>query len=277
MQTHILNEKRATYRCMFHLVSQNEFANRMGGRTKHGQRSIFDRFGFTEADGRPIKIRSHQFRHYLNTLAQAGGLSQLDIAKWSGRVDVGQNQVYDHVSDRDMNAMVRRATTESTPSLTVLPAARKANLVSRDDFGRLKLATAHTTDYGYCTHDYTMLPCQLHRDCLNCTEQVCVKGEAVKESNLRQLVSETRSLLEAAETAKAEGEIGANRWVDHQKLTLARAEQLLGILDDPQVPVGTAIQMHGIIPASRLEQALAQRRLNVDSAAAPLLALEQEK
>jgi hypothetical protein len=277
VQTYALDQVKTTSRCMMYLVSQGEIATRMGGRTSHGFTSMFDRFGFKEADGRPICIRSHQFRHYLNTLAQAGGMDQLDIAKWSGRVDVGQNEVYDHLSDRDMNAMMQRVTNENAPLVVALPSTRKASLVSRDEFGQLKLTASHTTEYGYCTHDYTMLPCQLHRDCLNCTEQICVKGEAVKEANLRQLVSETRTLLQAAELAKGEGEFGADRWVDHQKLTLTRAEQLLGILDDPQVPVGTAIQMHGIIPASRLEQALAQRRLNVHKPTVPLLAHEQEK
>jgi hypothetical protein len=32
------------------------------------------------------QLSSHQIRHYLNTLALAGGLGQLDVAKWSGRV-----------------------------------------------------------------------------------------------------------------------------------------------------------------------------------------------
>jgi hypothetical protein len=277
VQTHALNEQKATYRCMIYLVGQGDIATRMGSRSKFGIRSIFDRFGFKEADGSPISIRSHQFRHYLNTLAQAGGLSQLDIAKWSGRVDVGQNKPYDHVSDRDLNAMVGQVAGENSHLLAALPATRKATLIPRNKVGQLKLTAAHTTEYGYCVHDYTMLPCQLHRDCVNCTEQVCVKGEAAKEANLRQLVSETRALLVAAESAKRDGESGANRWVDHQKITLSRAEQLLEILDDLDVPDGSAIQLRDIVPASRLEQALVQRRLNANRAVVPLLAHQQEK
>jgi hypothetical protein len=272
VQKYALEEDRGTFRCMIYLLSQGEIANRMGARSTTGVPSIFDRFGFREANGDHIHIRSHQFRHYLNTLAQAGGLSQLDIAKWSGRVDIGQNKTYDHLSDRDMNAMVHQVTGASLPLLAALPAARKATLILRNKVGQLKLTAAHTTEYGYCIHDYTMLPCQLHRDCLNCTEQVCVKGEAAKEENLRQLVSETRALLASAESAKREGEAGANRWVDHQRLTLSRAEELVEILDDPEVPDGSAIQLRGIVPASRLEQALEQRRLTADRAVVPLLA-----
>lgn len=38
----------------------------------------------------------------------------------------------------------------------------------------------YVTEYGYCVHDFSMLPCQKHRDCLNCNEQVCVKGDEEK-------------------------------------------------------------------------------------------------
>ena len=271
VQTNALHAKKGTYRCVMYLLGQGDIASRLGSRSDTGIPSIFDRFGYVEPDGSRINIRSHQFRHYLNTLAQAGGLSQLDIAKWSGRLDVSQNKTYDHQSDRDINALVRQLTGDSSSLFAPLPATRKATLIPRNEFGQLNLTAAHTTDYGYCVHDYTLLPCQLHRDCLNCTEQVCVKGEPQKEANLRQLVTETRALLGQAESAHREGEAGANRWVEHQRMTLSHAEQLCQILDDPEVPVGTAIRLHGIVPASRLEQALAQRRLSNGQKRQPLL------
>ncbi len=65
---------------------------------KEGAPSVFERFGMVEADGTVIRMNTHQFRHWLNTLAQAGGMSQLEIARWSGRKDVRQNAAYDHVS-----------------------------------------------------------------------------------------------------------------------------------------------------------------------------------
>ena len=60
--------------------------------------SIFDRHGYLAADGQRIKLNSHQARHLLNTFAQRGGLSQLEIAKWSGRADQKQNRTYNHMS-----------------------------------------------------------------------------------------------------------------------------------------------------------------------------------
>ena len=261
VQRNALHPTRGTYRCAVYLVSQGDIGSRLGGGSEFGKASIFDRFGFREDDGSPIRINTHQFRHYLNTLAQTGGMSQLDIAKWSGRVEVSQNKVYDHQSDRDILALVRHAVGDERRMFGPLATAHKVALIPRNELARLKVQTAHTTPFGYCIHDFTMLPCQIHGDCLNCDEAVCIKGDAVKEADIRLQREETRALLKEAESADAEGYAGANRWVAHQKLTLSRLDQLCAIFDDPQVPVGAVIQASGIVPASRLEQAANRRRL----------------
>lgn len=72
-----LHPKKATYRCNIDAVTINQVNTGLGARSEHGFDSIFDRLGFTEPDGSPIRVTTHQFRHYLNTLAQAGGMSQL--------------------------------------------------------------------------------------------------------------------------------------------------------------------------------------------------------
>ena len=41
----------------------------------------------------------------------------------------------------------------------------------------------------------------------------------------------------------AEGEYGADRWVDTHRETVAHLEELVAILDDPNVPDGTIIQI----------------------------------
>ena len=56
--------------------------------------SIFDRHEFNSTRTEPLKVSSHQFRHLLNTMAQRGGLTQAEIARWSGRADMSQNRVY---------------------------------------------------------------------------------------------------------------------------------------------------------------------------------------
>lgn len=206
-----------------------------------GGQTIFSRHGFFEPDGSQIKVRTHQLRHYLNTLAQAGGMSQLDIALWSGRKDVSQNAVYDHVSARELVGQIRSSVGNGIIGPLARPDPRW--LIARDEFARLKIPTAHTTDFGFCVHDYSMLPCTLHRDCLNCRELICVKGDAAKEANIRRQLAEVEELLERANRAQLSGDQGAGRWTVHYKATLARLRELLAILESPAVPLGSFIQL----------------------------------
>jgi hypothetical protein len=269
--------QRGTYRCLIDAVDQGIVSTGLGNRSKHGFRSVFDRLGFCEADGSPVAIRSHQFRHYLNTLAQAGGMSELDIAKWSGRADVRQNSAYNHVSDRDVQARIKELKGDNAESFTQLVAQTRVNLIPRAKFAELNIQAAHTTDLGFCAHDFAMSPCQLHIDCVNCNEQVCIKGDEVGEANARAKQAETTVLLHEARAADADGFYGASRWVQHQQLTLERLSQLVGILDDPRIPRGAVIRLSHIRPASRLQQAAeARKALPQQQADIPLLAWRVE-
>jgi hypothetical protein len=254
-----LHKSRATYRCMFMRPCTNDINIRLSGGS-HLSQSIFEKYGFREPDGTPISTTTHQIRHYLNTLAQLGGLSQLDIALWSGRSKVSENNVYDHISGRDVLAMVRAAVGD--PSQTRGPLARLngVKLLERSEFARLKVPTAHTTDFGYCIHDYSMLPCQAHQDCLNCDEHLCVKGDSGKEGRLNDLIRETKQLLAKAEADQSLQYAGTHRWVEAQKRTLARAEELKMIMDDPLVPAGAVISISTPVMPSRLKQAIHDRQ-----------------
>jgi len=255
-----LHATRAVFRCIIELFTQDDIYNRLGAGDKHGKLSIFARAGYTESDGTPIRVTSHMFRHYLNTLAQAGGLGQLDIAKWSGRIDVRQNDVYDHQSDRDVIAKFHDVVEKDTKQIAKAGApTRPVALVTRDQFESLKLGAAHVTQFGYCVHDFVMSPCQIHLDCVNCNEHCYVKGEVNKEERLRQEVRLTASLLDAALVAERDSEAGASRWVAHQTQTLARLTAVCELIDEESIPTGAVIRLTGTKTASRIEQAYTDR------------------
>lgn len=258
----LADDKKKPLRCMFDIIEQGDIAVRLGRRPEV---SIFAKHGFTEDNGTLIWLNTHQFRHYLNTLAQGANVDQLDIARWSGRRDVRQNTAYDHTSGRDLLERVRDAITGDETGFGPLARLHKVTLIPRDEFARLHVPTAHTTDYGHCIHDFTMLPCQVHQDCVNCNESVCIKGDKVREQNIRQAREETRVLLEKAQLAYGDGEAGVDRWVAHQQLTFDRLENLCRIFDDPSVPAGAVIQLSGVVPPSRLAQAAQQRLENQSS------------
>lgn len=242
MRTNEMHGLRATYRCMFSCVDNGVITNRFGAR--EGCDSIFESFGYTEDDGTRIELTSHSLRHYLNTLAQMGGMSSTEIAIFSGRKDVKQNRHYDHMSSEEVQAPISVALKAGFTSELVPVDASGRNLMMRSEFRGLGLTAAHTTEYGWCRHNFASEPCQMYRDCINCQEQECVKGELHKEANLRQLKSETEYLLKQAKAALSDEEYGADTWVKHQTSTLERVNLMLSILENPEVPVGSRIRLN---------------------------------
>lgn len=219
--------------------------------------TIFERFGYKEIDGSPLKIRTHQFRHYLNTLAQKGGASQIDIAKWSGRKNIQQNTVYDHVTADEMLEIVQSSIGDKNTiigPLSDIEDIKKKVVITRDEYAQLKVRTAHRTELGVCIHDFSMLPCQRHMDCINCTEQICMKGEIVGNNNIRERKIEVERLLRIAVEEDDNGHISANRWVIHHSLELEKLTQLCDILDNPNVPEGSVIQISNISASNQIEQ-----------------------
>lgn len=241
MRTNEMHASRATYLCMFSCVDNEAITSRFG--TREGRGSIFESFGYTEDDGSPIELTSHSLRHYLNTLAQVGGLSSTEIAIFSGRKDVKQNRHYDHMSSEEVQAPISQALKAGFTSELEPVDTSGRNLMMRSEFRGLGLTAAHTTEYGWCRHNFASEPCQMYRDCINCQEQECVKGESHKEANLRQLKSETEYLLKQAKAALSDEEYGADAWVKHQTTTLERVSLMLSILENPEVPVGSRIRL----------------------------------
>lgn len=238
-RTNETHAQRGTYLCMFSCVDANLITNSYG---REAQESIFERFGYTEDDGSPIELRSHSLRHYLNMLAQMGGLSSAEIAIFSGRKDVNQNRAYDHMSSNEIQAPISQALKMGFTA-DIVPAGFRS-LIMRSEFKGIGIVAAHTTDYGWCSHNFASEPCQMYRDCINCEEQECVKGEEKKATNLRLLKNETEYLLKEAREALNDEEYGADTWVEHQTKTLERVNALLSIMDDPVVPTGARVRLN---------------------------------
>lgn len=218
------------------------------------ERSVWERNGYKNLDGTPISMGAHQIRHYLNTLANRGDLGQMDIAKWSGRANIHQNATYNHMTDDEHVAMAREA------GVGVALGKIQQNIpVTYADLEAVGEGIAHVTPYGFCVHDYSMVPCQKYRDCLNFTEQVCVKGETVKYERLKTQRDGIRLQLVKAQAANEDGIYGADRWSQHQIKTLERVDQLIDILESKDIPDGTVVRLNSDQEFSPLKRAIASR------------------
>jgi hypothetical protein len=256
----VFRENHPTWSCMFQAVRYDQVLTALAGRdAKHGRaRSIFERLGLSTPE-HPIGAKTHQFRHWLNTLALKGGLSEWDIAQWSGRKNLAQNRAYDHESSAELVARLRKAIGDRDRSRGAIASLPRNLPVSREEFAEMAVPDAHATALGFCIHDFAQSPCHLFMDCINCTEHVCIKGDEAKTKRVGMMLEQARSSLQKAREALAENYEDAQEWLDAHGLTVARLEQLLAILTNPEIPVGTVVQLARAGRYTLLEQAVSDR------------------
>ncbi|KQS85325.1 hypothetical protein ASG32_18970 [Methylobacterium sp. Leaf361] len=239
---------RGRWRCMITPVNYENIMDNF-----HFGGGVFARLGLSTLE-HPIILRTHQLRHYLNTLAQRGGLSEMEIAAWSGRKDVRQNAAYDHRTPEEMLQNKRRRDKELA---AIKGAAVKVNKPVTRAEAAARRTHGHATEIGFCEHDFAASPCAMFMECLHCTKHVCIKGHDPRhlERVILAVESARRSLVEAEEALTKEYE-GAEDWVRAHRETIQRLEQLRAILVDPTVPDGSLIRLAKSGRYSLVEQAM---------------------
>jgi hypothetical protein len=260
-----LHARKVTLPVIIEALDVNRINSELGSRSSSGITSVFSRFGLTENDGTSIKVSTHRFRHLLNTAAHMAGMSNLDIAKWSGRIDVRQNAAYNHMTVDQLLSLAREAVGDPTNMIGPLAEAPSNLPITRDQFAQLRMPTGHITELGVCVHDYTMSPCSRHRDCIQCEDLVCVKGDVERTARIRLMLQETVSLLRRAEDAVEQGFAGSKRWYEHHVVTVERLAKICAALEDPAVPKGAVLQLKSVSehqPKSLIWQR--QKRLDSD-------------
>ena len=206
-------------------------------KVKAEQLNIFWRWGYR---GKAHSMTTHQFRHYLNTLAAKGKVGEVERARWSGRLDISQNKVYNHVSDEDRVENARAlGLGNQASSLATLTSKHEPILLK--DLGVSGDRVAHYTEYGACVHDFAVEPCVKFRDCLTCQKHKCIKGDEEKTRRIRLLRDGLERTLEQATEGVDQEFYGADRWLAYSMDRLEKANALIAILDDPDIEDGAVI------------------------------------
>ena len=214
-----------------------------GKRRRRGRvAGLFERLGLVDEDGETVRITAHQLRHYMTTLAYEGNLSQLDIARWAGRSDIRHNEYYDHETAGSLVSKARAVDEDMFGGeLTVTP---RRPVTAKEIMQGASLAV-HVTNYGACLHDFAMSPCPMYRDCLNCVEHACVKGDERAERALRERLAVMEKAVVAAEEAAAFGERNSEIWLSRKLIELGRLRELMALIDDDTVGKGAVIRLNG--------------------------------
>lgn len=255
------HQVRGTYATVVEKVTVGMYSQWLSG-TDNGKRpSVFERWQFRERDDSPIEITSHGFRHWLNTVAQLKGLSDLDIAKWSGR-KIEQNRAYNHVSADEVLSQIREALGDGDgvgPMFEAAEAFKIRRPVDRQEFADAQVGSALVTELGICVHDYSLLPCQTHGNCLDCSENVFIKGDRKHEERIEKRLALTERQLEQAITAMGEDYFGADRWVEAHKKSVEKLREILAIHADLSIPDGTIVNLKGGSKDNEVAMALRDR------------------
>lgn len=231
--------------------------NRSTGELSTGTQSVFARHGM-----RGIELRSHQPRHLLDTIASVNGMGDTLRSKWAGRADPKHNRFYDHTTEEEYNhdwleaeASQDIIKSDELKSLFKIQIA-KGDSRSLQEYNTLTSLAIHVTEFGECKQSYIDQPCLKHRDCINCNEHICVKGNAEKLARLEEKLKRERILLKGDKKAVDENVNGALQWYERRLITVARCEELIKWLKDPNVKDGDRIKLADVEDVSHLDRAL---------------------
>lgn len=209
----------------FHKPTKEFFFNDIQNKMRHdaGFKNIFSRYGYYDIEGKPLLIRSHQPRHLLNTIAHYGEMSELDIAKWSGRVNVNQNRVYNHVSEEDMLYKIKAI------KLSRSNYCQRESISSNGltiDFNNLNQGAMHLTEFGYCVHNYLVKPCAKITQFLECDNEA-LDMKSTDRMRLESIREKVIQLKNITQLAFENGDYGADKWLQHHEKNLERINMLL--------------------------------------------------
>lgn len=236
---------KATNPCLLSLTRDQHIGDFLSGRGSNRGRtlSVFEKFNSPPLpDGTPMRMNSHQFRHWLNTLAQAGGLDQALVARWSGRDDIQQNSEYDHLTGIEIAERFRGMMDGGKVQGALADVHRRKNPKDRSAFRETIMATGHITEIGMCDLDWISSTCPEFQSCETCEFCLVEKGDEGGKQRTQERLADHKWLLERAGTEAADGTIGASNHVRALEQSIAGCERIIAIHEDSDIPDGTLVQ-----------------------------------
>ncbi len=95
------------------------------------------------------------------------------------------------------------------------------------------MTSIHYLGHGYCSHEWSTLPCEKQLNCLdNCVDYHIKKDDPNSKKYLLQQKFWAESSLDSALKEHEDETYGAQAHVDHYKRILGNANKYLGKVDD---------------------------------------------
>jgi hypothetical protein len=208
--------------------------------------SIFSRRSLTESDGSPIKLTSHQPRHWRNTIYHLTGMSDVQQALALGRKRLDQNVYYQHTSIEENTAAhqeflafnshheridflhagirdrrIHGALTDSYHALL-----SDKGTITAEAFLTVHATALHVTPFGGCIHDFSQAPCPKHLQCWNGCSHLHLMGTPSERANLESQAEHLTRAITIMRDAGA-GEAGSDVWLADQEGKLKNLKSVL--------------------------------------------------
>lgn len=238
---HYFRDDMAALSCVVTFVSDAQISGFLQSNGK--VKSVFERLQILDAADQPYVVTSHRFRHYLNTIAKDGELSDLDTARWSGRKRVEQTAWYDHTGGRQLAKRAQDMVKTDALRGPLKGLIEALPPVDREAFVKARINSAHMTDIGACIQDWSLAPCPKHGSCAGCGDHLVIKGNPVHKARTERLLAEHESMLVQAKAKMDEGSYGASDWVAQNQKMVAGLKKTLAVHDDSEIADGAVVQI----------------------------------
>lgn len=207
--------------------------------------SVFRRMGICEPDGTPCQMTTHQFRHWLNDLADKGGMPVEMLSRWMGRKDSRDTQDYRHATIDERLQWLKEEIRTGAVTGFMADVYRDLPVTEREVFLDGQVQAVHVTPLGYCVHDFAVEPCPYHLNCLrDCPHYLRTKGDLQERTNLIRVQDITvRGLDNARQQASSDTPALSAAWVKHHEDTLRGITAALAV-DELDLPDGTQVAPH---------------------------------
>ncbi len=145
----------------------------------------------------------------MTTMLVEGGADELDIARNAGRFRIKDNASYDHSIHSVSRRFMEDSTAKDVLDQTVVTS--QAAPIDLQDVLSNRIDVSNLTEFGYCDLSWSGSPCSLLRDCVNCSHNICIKGDLRAEKNLRLRYSVVAEQLRRADRKMQAGHKGGGR------------------------------------------------------------------
>jgi hypothetical protein len=219
-------------------ASQSRMTAQLTGTKSKG--GIFDRYGY-----HGVKVKTHAFRHELNTEMHRADLSQLLIDAFSGRTTMGS--VYNHmtIEERTNAVAAYHPKTKGSNAEQRLAKVKTNKPLSLSDVRDLNESeqdrVIHQTHVGICVHSFATEPCPKMGACLTCGNLGCVKGDDVKLANLKEEREDLKCRYNKALDAQSRDIFGASEWAKKVGMDLYKCDALIRTLENPELENGDIV------------------------------------